>query len=103
MHSGSITPPSSPSIAPRPIGGMDNIADAVASPPLVVRRAKTAYHPIVSLMVESNTMRNCSQIQSMVSECHQMSNSSAAAVDAEPFVCRTAKKYHAMCLTGERS
>jgi hypothetical protein len=92
--------PSSPSSVPRgSIGVMDERTASLPIP--LARRAKTVYHPIVSLMVESNTMRDCSQIQSMVSECHQLSNSNHE--QQEPFVCRTAKKYHAMCLSGERS
>jgi hypothetical protein len=100
-NSSADTPPSSPSSIPRgSIGAMDH----GPSPPIpLARRAKTVYHPIVSLMVESNTMRDCSQIQSMVSECHQLSNSASNNDLQEPFVCRTAKRYHAMCLSGERS
>lgn len=47
-------------------------------------------------MVQANPMRDCHQIQRMMSQC-QMN-----ILDDEPFLCRTAKKYYAMCLSGER-
>ena len=76
-----------------------------------IRRSQTVYSPLVSSMVQSNTLRDCHQIQSMLTQC-QMDSAAYSSSTAnrnndssnisEPFVCRTAKKYHAMCLSGER-
>lgn len=95
------SPPSSPApeLIRRSISSNGNSEES----PGQMRRAKTVYPPVVSLMVESNTMRNCHQIQSMVSECQQQMTNSNGGNTGEPFVCRTAKKYHAMCLSGERN
>jgi len=63
------------------------------------RRQQTVYHPVVSLMVQQNTMRDCHQIKDMYAECTSFYSKPGA---EEPFVCRTAKKYHAQCLQEEK-
>jgi hypothetical protein len=65
-----------------------------------IRRSQTIYSPLVSSMVQSNTLRDCHQIHSMFLQCQRDSATNKNA-GSEPFVCRTAKKYHAMCLSGE--
>ena len=80
-------------------------------PSHTIRRSQTVYSPLVSSMVQSNTLRDCHQIQSMLTQCQLDSaayssrtttNRNGDSSSSEPFVCRTAKKYHAMCLSGER-
>ena len=111
------TPLPSPSITQRKrsdslvvddtLGPMANTAAAV---PTHIRRSQTVYSPLVSSMVQSNTLRDCHQIQSMLTQCQMDSAAYSGAKNRtngndnsnEPFVCRTAKKYHAMCLSGER-
>lgn len=69
------------------------------------RGSRIVYSPLVNSMVRSNTMRDCHQVQSMFLQCQMDSTSRGDHMDNnsnEPFVCRTAKKYHAMCLSGER-
>ena len=83
--------PSSPKLQHRKTGLFDD-QEATPEP-----RSPTIYHPVVSLMVHSNTMRDCYQIQSILSQCQVNSKMN----NDEPFVCRTARKYHAVCLANE--
>jgi hypothetical protein len=75
-----------------------NIAESLDLPlrrqqdsPRTSRRPPTVYHPLVSSMVSSNTMKDCHQVKDMHFQCIV---SSAA---DESYVCRTAKRYHAAC------
>lgn len=79
----SITPPSSP-------------GKPHAAPP---QRQQTLYHPVVSMMVSGGTMRDCYQVKELYNQCTSFYDHAA---DGEPFVCRTAKQYHAQCLNGEK-
>jgi hypothetical protein len=110
------TPLPSPSITQRKradsfaidetLGPMTSSAGSV--PSHTIRRSQTVYSPLVSSMVQSNTLRDCHQIQSMLTQCQLDSAAYSSTTNhngdssSEPFVCRTAKKYHAMCLSGER-
>jgi hypothetical protein len=101
------TPQSSPSITQRKRKSScatttDESQSAPTEPaPTFIRRSQTVYSPLVSSMVESNTLRDCHQIKSMVLQC-QRESVNYNGTSSEPFVCRTAKKYYAMCLSGER-
>ena len=69
------------------------------------RGSRIVYPPLVSSMVRSNTMRDCHQIQAMFLQCQMDSisrNENGGDTKNEPFVCRTAKKYHEMCLSREQ-
>ena len=119
ITSATSTPLASPSITQRKRAGSFTV-DETLSPMTsaatsittnTIRRSQTVYSPLVSSMVQSNTLRDCHQIQSMLTQC-QMDSAAYSSNTAnrnndssnisEPFVCRTAKKYHAMCLSGER-
>jgi hypothetical protein len=114
MASNTSTPLPSPSITQRKRSdsfGVDETLGPMttSAPTHTMRRSQTVYSPLVSSMVQSNTLRDCHQIQSMLTQC-QMDSAAYSSSTAnrnndsisEPFVCRTAKKYHAMCLSGER-
>jgi hypothetical protein len=111
MDSPSITnttPLSSPAAMYRKRAGSFALKeDSSNSEPIVEeqrRSSRIVYSPLVNSMVRSNTMRDCHQVHSMFLQCQMDSTSRADHMDnsSEPFVCRTAKKYHAMCLSGER-
>jgi hypothetical protein len=107
VSSATATPLPSLSIMHRKQAGSFTLKeDYVAStePNIVRRGTRTVYPPLVSSMVRSNTMRDCNQIQLMFLQCQVDSSSRDDSSDiTEPFVCRTAKKYHEMCLSGERT
>jgi len=68
-----------------------------------MQRQRTVYHPVVSLMVQQNTLRDCYQIRDLYTQCTSLyAASSSDSTADEPFVCRTAKRYHAQCLSGEK-
>ena len=110
------TPLPSPSIMQRKradsFAGDESVGPMTTSttsvPAHTIRRSQTVYSPLVSSMVQSNTLRDCHQIQSMLTQCQLDSAAYSSTTNrnsdsiSEPFVCRTAKKYHAMCLSGER-
>lgn len=113
MDSTTVTPISSPSMSKfrkrsDSVGTAGTTEDECAVP---IQRSKTIYSPLVSSMIQSNSLRDCQQIHSMMMQCQMDStsynnsnrgNSNTTGSSSEPFVCRTAKKYHAMCLSGER-
>ena len=119
ITSATSTPLASPSITQRKRADSFTVDEtlspmtsaATSIPTNTIRRSQTVYSPLVSSMVQSNTLRDCHQIQSMLTQC-QMDSAAYSSNTAnrnndssnisEPFVCRTAKKYHAMCLSGER-
>lgn len=68
-------------------------AAAVATSPRVLpARSKTVYHPVVSSMIFSNTLRDCSQVDDMIRHCMNHANGGE-----NSFVCETAKRYQALC------
>ena len=89
------TPPSSPS--------MPHSKTATSDDTSIMQRQRTVYHPVVSLMVQQNTLRDCYQIRDLYTQCTSLyAASSLDTTTDEPFVCRTAKRYHAQCLSGEK-
>jgi hypothetical protein len=63
------------------------------------RRHETVYHPVISSMVQPNTMKNCTQVQEMHSRCEALRRSTKYESE-ETFVCRTAQRYHDLCSQG---
>jgi hypothetical protein len=113
MNSTTVTPTSSPSLSKfrkrSDSVGAASEDESTSAGSVPMRRSQTIYSPIVSSMIQSNSLRDCQQIQSMMLQCqmdsttyNNTSRGSTNTGSGEPFVCRTAKKYHAMCLSGER-
>mmetsp|Transcript_8661 Transcript_8661/g.16651 ORF Transcript_8661/g.16651 Transcript_8661/m.16651 type:complete len:96 (-) Transcript_8661:208-495(-) len=79
------------------IPSMESISSAGSPPgsPVInsrphTRRSMTVYHPVVSSMLFSNTLRDCSQVKDMLRHC--MDN------DGEnSFMCQTATRYASFC------
>lgn len=63
----------------------------------VIQRSNTVYHPIASLMINSNTLRDCYQIRDFHLQCQQNRSMGGGIEEEEPFVCGIAEKYYAMC------
>jgi hypothetical protein len=64
------------------------------------RRHETVYHPVISSMVQQpNIMKNCTQVLDMHSRCEALRRSTQYESE-ETFVCRTAQRYHDLCLQG---
>ena len=61
----------------------------------VPRRHESSYSPVVSSMLKANTMRNCVEVKDMYAECLAEGNDRS-------YMCRTAEKYHDMCVQGHR-
>lgn len=60
-----------------------------------VQRSRTVYHPVVSSMVEQNTLKTCLEVKELFESCQSLLQAGAD----EPFICRTAKKYHETCIS----
>ena len=60
------------------------------------RHLETAYHPVVSSMVRSNTMQDYHQVKDMYAQCTSLGQFQ------ESFLCRTAERYYDMCLQDQR-
>jgi hypothetical protein len=68
----------------------------------VIQRSGTVYHPVASLMLNSNTLRDCYQISDFYTQCLQ-NRSIVGGGEEEPFICGVAEKYHAICQNNEKS
>jgi len=58
---------------------------------------KTQYNPLFASMLNTNTLRNCNEVQAMMTQClqHKYKNQ-----DDVSFVCHTAEKYMSKCGNG---
>ncbi|CAB9515979.1 expressed unknown protein [Seminavis robusta] len=64
--------------------------------PAMPRRSRTHFSPMYSAMLSANTMRDCSQVQAMMTQCLQ--NHQANRKESETsFVCQTAEQYFHKC------
>jgi hypothetical protein len=54
-------------------------------------KKRTALNPVYSAMLRSNTMRDCYQVQDMMTQCMQHQR------DNDSFVCQTAEQYYWKC------
>ena len=64
--------------------------------PNMPRRSRTNFSPMYSAMLSANTMRDCSQVQAMMTQCLQ-NHASNKNNDQPPFVCQTAELYYQKC------
>jgi len=57
-------------------------------------QARYSYHPAVTSVVHSNTLRDCVQVRDMLSHCvgHHTED------ENDSFVCRTAQRYNDFCV-----
>eukprot|EP00529_Nitzschia_sp_RCC80_P040336 CAMPEP_0113503908 /NCGR_PEP_ID=MMETSP0014_2-20120614/34431_1 /TAXON_ID=2857 /ORGANISM="Nitzschia sp." /LENGTH=86 /DNA_ID=CAMNT_0000398979 /DNA_START=77 /DNA_END=337 /DNA_ORIENTATION=- /assembly_acc=CAM_ASM_000159 len=51
---------------------------------------RRTHHPVVHSMISSNLLKDCNEIQDMVSQCMDTK-------DTDSFMCRTAHKYMSGC------
>ena len=63
-----------------------------------VRRSTTGYNPVYLAMLSANTMRDCSQVQAMMTQCLQSFNDGK---EDHPFMCQTAEQYYLKCSKGQ--
>eukprot|EP00526_Cylindrotheca_closterium_P027764 CAMPEP_0113609638 /NCGR_PEP_ID=MMETSP0017_2-20120614/4602_1 /TAXON_ID=2856 /ORGANISM="Cylindrotheca closterium" /LENGTH=90 /DNA_ID=CAMNT_0000518477 /DNA_START=73 /DNA_END=345 /DNA_ORIENTATION=+ /assembly_acc=CAM_ASM_000147 len=59
-----------------------------------LRRNMSEKNPVVMAMIKSNTLRNCNDVQDMVSQCMNSG-------DDKSFMCKTAHSYIANCKSSQ--
>ena len=73
-----------------------SIDAAVIQDKPIPQRHATVYHPVVSSMLLANNMRDCVEVKDMYNQCMTTGKEDPS------FMCRTAERYHDMCLKGHR-